>query len=162
MSEKETEKLFKDINSEELYNYILDNYQKIIELISKQYIYKPTEKIEEIAYEIGLSGYTNEIDETLADNLYIVSNIETNKYGTNFVTLYQVCSGSTFNYKINRKVFQERPCESGDILKCIIRNQFKRVKNENDEWVESQEEETILKDYVIIKRLEDKPNEEKI
>ena len=92
----------------------------------------------------------------------VVSNIETNKYGTNFVTLYQVCSGSTFNYKINRKVFQERPCESGDILKCIIRNQFKRVKNENDEWVESQEEETILKDYVIIKRLEDKPNEEKI
>ena len=84
--------------------YILDNYQKIIELVSKKYIYKPTEKIEEIAYEVGLSGYANEIDENLADNLYIVSNIETNKYGTNFVTLYQVCSGDTFNYKINRKV----------------------------------------------------------
>ena len=158
LSGKETEKLFKDINSEELYNYILDNYQKIIELISKQYIYKPTEKIEEIAYEVGLSGYTNEIDETLSDNLYIVSNIETNKYGTNFVTLYQANSGDTYNYKINRKVFQERPCESGDILKCIIRNQFKRIKNENDEWVESQEEETVLKDYVIIKKLEDKLN----
>ena len=162
LSGKETENLFKDINSEELYNYILDNYQKIIELVSKKYIYKPTEKIEEIAYEVGLSGYANEIDENLADNLYIVSNIETNKYGTNFVTLYQVCSGDTFNYKINRKVFQERPCESGDILKCIIRNQFKRIKNENDEWVESQEEETVLKDYVIIKKLEDKLNEEEV
>ena len=157
---KETEKLFKEIDSNKLYNYILDNYQNIIDLVSKQYIYKPTEKIEEIAYEIGLSGYTNEIDESLADNLYIVSNIETNKYGTNFVTIYQVNSGKTFNYKINRKVFQERPCSSGDILKCVIRNQFKRIKDENDEWIESQEEETILKDYVIIKRLEDKLNEE--
>lgn len=160
LSGKETEKLFKDINSEELYNYILDNYQKIIELISKQYIYKPTEKIEEIAYEVGLSGYTNKIDETLSNNLYIVCTIDTNKYGTNFATLYQVNSGKTFNHKINKKIFQERPCNSGDILKCVIRDQFKKVKDENGDWVESQEKETVLKDYVIIKRLEDKFNEE--
>lgn len=146
--EKESEKMFNKIDSEKLVNILFNN------------IHLKTEKIEEIAYEVGLSGYTNEIDETLSDNLYIVSNIETNKYGTNFVTLYQANSGDTYNYKINRKVFQERPCESGDILKCIIRNQFKRIKNENDEWVESQEEETVLKDYVIIKKLEDKLNEE--
>ena len=146
--EKESEKMFNKIDSEKLVNILFNN------------IHLKTEKIEEIAYEVGFSGYTNETDNTLADNLYVVCTIETNKYGTNFVTIYQVNSGKTFNYKINRKVFQERPCSSGDILKCVIRNQFKRIKDENDEWIESQEEETILKDYVIIKRLEDKLNEE--
>ena len=123
----------------------------------KNFSGKETEKLFK---DIGLSGYTNKIDETLSNNLYIVCTIDTNKYGTNFATLYQVNSGKTFNHKINKKIFQERPCNSGDILKCVIRDQFKKVKDENGEWVESQEKETVLKDYVIIKRLEDKFNEE--
>lgn len=157
---KETEKLFKDIDSDKLYNYILDNYEKIVELVSKRYFYKPTEKIEEMAYEIGLGGYTNLIDETLSDKLYIISDEEKNQYGTVFLTLYQCCSGHTYNYKVNRKAYQERPCGVGDILKCAIRDQFKRIKNEDGDWVESNETETILKDYTIIKKLEDNLNEE--
>lgn len=157
---KETEKLFKDIDSDKLYNYILDNYEKIVELVSKRYFYKSTEKIEEMAYEIGLGGYTNLIDETLSDKLYIISDEEKNQYGTVFLTLYQCCSGKTYNYKVNKKAYQERPCGVGDILKCAIRDQFKRIKNEDGDWVESDETETILKDYTIIKRLEDNLNEE--
>ena len=158
-SGKETEKLFKDIDSEKLYNYVLDNYEKIVEFVSAKYIYKPTEKIEEMAYEIGLSGYTNLFDETLSDKLYIISDEEKNQYGTIFLNLYQVCSGNIYTYKVNKKAYSERPCGIGDILKCAIRDQFKRVKDENGDWIESEETETILKDYTIVKKLEEDINE---
>ena len=46
------------------------------------------------------------------------------------------------------------PCESGDIIKAVFNTQHKRKKNEQDEWISSDETEEILKNYAIIKKFE--------
>lgn len=152
-ADKETEKLFKDIRNKELYDYIISNYQSIVDFVSKDYEYEPIETIKQIAYELALSGSSELIDSTINDNIYIVSNIETNKYGTPFVTLYKVNNGESYFIKVNRKSFSKHPCKEGDIIKVAFRTQNKRIKNENDEWVESMETEEILKDYIVLESL---------
>lgn len=151
---KETEKQLREIDNVKLYNYALDHYQEIVDSISKKYEYRPIEKIEQIAYELAFNGYTDKTDSTVDNNVYCVSAIETNKYGTTFITLYHVKDGTFITHKIKRSSFAEHPCDTGDIVKCIIREQYKKIQDENGKWVNSDELETIIKDYTIIKKCE--------
>ena len=147
---KETEKVFKEIDNDELIKYVLQNYESIINFVSQKYSYEPISKIKKMSYEIGLSGYTEDIDQTIEDNIYIVSDIEKNQYGTPFLSLYHVCDGDTLYIKTNKRNFEEHSCENGDIIKCAFKTQMKKIKDENDNWIESGEEEHILKDFVIL------------
>ena len=54
----------------------------------------------------------------------------------------------------SRSAFNNNPCHIGDIIKAVFNTQHKRKKNENDEWVQSEEQEDILKNYAIIKKFE--------
>lgn len=150
---KETEKQFKEIDNNKLYHYALDNYEKIVACISKKYPYEKAQKIQEIAYELDFSGYTNITDNTIGSNIYCISSIEENKYGTRFITLYHINDGNNSTYKVSRSSFQDHPCDVGDIVKCIIRQQYKRKKDDNGKWIEDKDNiETIIKDYTIIKK----------
>ena len=141
--EKATEKRINGINAIE-----------VIKVICSKQIYQPITTIERIAYEMGILGYTDKIDNTIADNIYVIGNIETNKYGTHFITIYQPSTGEYFQNKVKRSAYNLNPCDSGDIIKAVFNTQHKRKKNENDEWVQSEEQEEILKNYAIIKKFE--------
>lgn len=153
---KETEKIFKEIDNNELIKYVLQNYESIINFVSQKYNYEPIAKIEKISYEIGLSGYTEDIDQTVDEDIFIVSDIEKNQYGTPFLSLYRVCDGEPLYIKTNKKSFEEHPCENGDIVKCAFKTQPKKIKDSNDNWINSGEEEYILKDFFIVKQLNKK------
>ena len=125
---------------------------KIIEVICNKFPYKPITNIERISYDMGILGYTDIIDNTIPNNIYVVGNIETNKYGTKFVTIYHPNSGEYFQNKVKRSAYNYNPCDSGDIIKAVFNIQYKRKKNEKDEWINSEEQEEILKNYSIVKK----------
>ena len=126
----------------------------VIEVICNKTPYEPITNIERISNEMGILGYTDRIDNTIPDNIYVVGNIETNKYGTKFVTIYHPSTGEYFQNKVKRSAYNLNPCDSGDIIKAVFNTQYKRKKNENDEWVQSEEQEEILKNYAIVKKFE--------
>lgn len=141
--EKATEKRISGINAIE-----------VIKVICSKQTYQPITTIERIAYEMGILGYTDKIDNTIADNIYVIGNIETNKYGTHFITIYQPSTGEYFQNKVKRSAYNYNPCDSGDIIKAVFNTQYKRKKNEKEEWIQSDEQEEILKNYTIIKKFE--------
>ena len=130
------------------------NMPNVINVICNKIPYEPITNIERISNEMGILGYTDKIDNTIPDNIYVVGNIETNKYGTKFITIYHPFTGEYFQNKVKRSAYNFNPCDSGDIIKAVFNTQYKRKKNENDEWVQSEEQEEILKNYTIIKKFE--------
>ena len=126
----------------------------VIEIISNNTPYEPITNIERISYEMGILGYTDRVDATISNNIYVVGNIDTNKYGTKFITVYHPNTGEYFQNKVKRSAYNFNPCNSGDIIKAVYNTQHKRKKNENDEWIQSEEQEEILKNYSIIKKFE--------
>lgn len=145
---KETEKQFRDISD---YNNL------IIDLFLSN---KPNSitNVERISYQLGLMGYTDQIDPTVDNDIYIASALEQNKYGTTFITLYRICDGEIIQHKVNKKAFNENPCKEGDIIRALIKIQNKKIKsvdeNNKDIWIESEELENIIKDYIVLKSIE--------
>ena len=126
----------------------------VIQLICNKIPYQPINNIERISNEMGILGYTDRIDNTISENIYIVGNIETNKYGTKFITLYHPHTGKYYQNKVKRSAYNYSPCDSGDIIKAVFNIQSKRKKNEKEEWIKSEEQEEILKNYTIVKKFE--------
>ena len=141
--EKATEKTISGIQMPNVIQTICDNTS-----------YEPITNIERIAYEMGILGYTDKIDDTIPDNMYVVGTIDTNKYGTKFITIYHPSTGEYYQNKVKRSAYNYNPCDSGDIIKAVFNVQAKRKKNDNDEWVSSDEQEEILKNYTIVKKFE--------
>ena len=128
------------------------NMPKVIEVICSNQNYEPITNIERISYDMGILNHTDIIDNTIPNNIFVVGNIETNKYGTKFITVYHPQTGEYYQNKVKRSAYNYNPCDSGDIIKAVFNTQYKRKKNENDEWVQSEEQEEILKNYTIIKK----------
>ena len=141
-AEKTTEKQFSGVDM-----------KCLIEYICKKLKYIPTTIIDHASYEMGVLGYTNYIDDNIDENILIVGNIETNKYGNRFATLYSPKYGEYYQRKINRYSYVDHPCNDGDIIKVVFNTQFKRKKVDG-EWTKSEEKEEILKNYTIIKKFE--------
>ena len=138
-ADKATEKQFSGIDMESLIGYICSKIK-----------YIPITNIERMSNNMGILGYTDLVDNTIDENILIVGNIETNKYGNKFATLYSPKYGEYYQRKINKYSYADHPCDSGDIIKVVFNTQFKR-KQVDGEWTKSDEKETILKNFSIIK-----------
>ena len=136
-AKKETEKQFRDF----------DNITIIKDIYNNTPI-EPTTNSIKIHYELKHLGYTNIIDSTVDDNIYGVADIETNKYGTTFLNLYEIKHGYSKQVKVKRKWWEEHKCEIGDIIKCSFETKNKRTLVDG-EWIESTETEEILKIFAI-------------
>ena len=147
ISEKTTEKRFSGVNIKEL-----------IKIISNNITVEEVSNIEHISYELGILGYTNYTDDSVDNGIYVISNMEENKYGTRFATLYNPKSAEYTQYKVKKSSYIDHPCDVGDIVKVVFNTQNKR-KQVDGEWVEDKDnKETILKDYTIIKQFKVKEN----
>ena len=138
-ADKTTEKQFSGVDMESLIGYICSKIK-----------YIPITNIERMSNDMGILGYTDLTDNTIDENILIVGNIETNKYGNKFATLYNPKYGEYYQRKINKYSYNEHPCNSGDIIKVVFNTQFKR-KQVDGEWTKSKETEEILKNFSIIK-----------
>lgn len=151
---KETLKQIAVEDSEGLIKYALSVYPSVTKVIEKNVLYKPVTQLERMVYQCAYNGACDIIDESQNDNIFIVSSVEENKYGTPFITMIQCNSGKTITFKGNKWTYSENKCESGDIIMTYITEQNKRIKGEDGEWINTDETETIIKDYAIVRKFD--------
>lgn len=97
---------------------------------------------DKIHYQIQLLGYTN-LTTPCDDDIYAIQALESNQWGTPFVTLYQVNSGVTAQYKADKRYYNDHPLEVGDIIDAAIREKDKKRKSDNG-WETVGSEEVLV------------------
>ncbi len=141
-SNKETEKLFKEVDTigltKELCNK-LDN--------------KPMSIIEHIKFEKEYLEYTTYINPNISEYYYIVVGFKTFKDVTKpYLTLRNIKTGNEINTKIKQgKIFKNNPFGEYAILKIVDFAKGFKKKCIGGEWVVSDEIEDILESYEVIK-----------
>lgn len=140
--QKETEKMFKEIDNIKLMNEIY-----------KSSTIPPTTDLTKAHYQLQLLGSTNIV---IPDcEYYGVESVETNSYGTPFITLYDFQNGMTKQFKCNKKWYDEFKCKQGDIVEVSF-SQKKKVRfigtdeNGKNIYQPTGEYEDIIKLYSII------------
>lgn len=128
---KATAKQIREFDNIEFINNILDIAQTEISTTFNQ----------KISYQVQILGNTQLTDSN--SNLYVVQSYEFNNYRTPFITLYQISTGISQQYKADKKFYNQFPLEVGDIIESAFRDKTKRTKI-NDEWVDLPEQETVL------------------
>jgi DNA polymerase III alpha subunit len=133
-AQKETAKQFRDI----------DNISLLTELTTN--VNLTTTQLEQVSYDFKYLGYSNISFDT---PYYSVEDIKVNKYGTPYIKLYRISTGTSDVYKIDKKWYNQftteynGKLEQGDILDVTIQEKPKRRKVD-DEWVEIGTELVII------------------
>ena len=146
----ETEKMFKDFDNKKLIDLFNKNYISISKNLSEEFQISKTTDYDIIHYQLQILGSSDKIIPN--SSLYGVESIEINQYGTPFITLYEISSGQSKQYKCDKKYFNSYPCEQGDILNVAFRTNKKKKLIGQDEsgkniWENSDDTETIIKIY---------------
>ena len=135
----ETEKMFKDVDKQGICKYI----ESIIEDVDL-----PIQQ--RIRSWIENTGSCNLVDETQPRKNAIVIDINT-KYKTHKIKLYNLCSGKTAEVKISAKLWREYKLELFDVITIVRTNSKFKKKRISDQWIETDEKEYWLEDYIICK-----------
>ena len=135
----ETDKMFKDVDKQGLCKYIesiIDDVDLPIQQRIKSWIEN--------------TGSCNLIDNTQSKKNAIVIDINT-KYKTPKIKLYNLNSGKTAEVKIGSKLWSEYKLDLFDTITIVrTKPKFKKKKIDN-KWVETDEREFWLQDYIICK-----------
>lgn len=129
---KETEKTLSQIDIKSLVKSLISNIPNT-----------PISMKEQAESELEYVGEILLIDEDFDDSVNLVTDIKENKWGTPFVTIYQLNNGNTKTMKVDKKYYLNKPVEKYDMINAVIelRNKKKKVDNK---WVVSDEKEEIL------------------
>lgn len=138
--EKETAKQFRDIDNQALIEY----------LIRHNHI-EPITEIQKIAYEVQYMGYSDKVIKNIGKKgtkyadyskfCSIVVDIDEDKYGRHFVTLYELKHGDTKVFRCNKSWWYEHnDIEQGDIIEPIFNKLPQKVLNDEGHWVNSKTE----------------------
>ena len=139
-SNKETAKQFRKIDTQGLVDY----------LIKHNHI-KPTTKLQKIAYEVKYMGYSDKIIKEIGQKnseyanynkfCSVVVDIDDDKYGRHFITLYQIKTGYTHTFRCNKSWWYEHnDIEQGDVIEPIFNELPQKVLNDKGHWVNSKTE----------------------
>ena len=132
---KFTEKQAREINIEGLMNYCVSKLE------NKELSMKDT-----FEAMMEYQGYIDYKDESWNENVYIITEIKTNKYGTPFVNIYNLKRGESLEIKVYRNTLSKNPLDEYDIIYAVIKDKNKKRK-ENGEWITLEETEKILESY---------------
>ena len=91
-------------------------------------------------------GYISYKDESWNENVYVITGFKTNKYGTTFVSIYNLKRGESLEIKVYKKTLSRNPLDEYDIIYAVIKDKNKKRK-ENGEWITLEETEKILESY---------------
>lgn len=130
---KETDKQYRDI----------DNKCFVANSMGKRHI-SPVSIYDKIKYQVNFLGSTHIIIPEEEPNAYVILEKDFDKYNRLWYTLYQLNTGETAKYKVNKKWAEAHPFEKGDSILAVLKTQNKR-KKVNNKWIEDKEnQETIL------------------
>ena len=130
----------------------LDNNGLINELCSRLEN-KPLDIIQQVKAEQEFLGYVNYINDNMAKDYYIVTSFVTYKDACRpNLILRRICDGSETRCRIKQsKIFKQDPFGLYSILRIEgFTGEFKSKKI-NGEWQKSDEVESILESYEVMK-----------
>ena len=136
-SNKETEKLFKEVNVDEMFNELISTMDNTKD-ISLSEIFKT---------EIEFVGYISYINSSYNSNVAVVTDIKLNKFGTPFATLYWINDGSSETIKIDKKYYNEKPISQFEVITTNNMEEKHKKRKIDGKWENLEETEKILCSY---------------
>ncbi len=139
-TEKETNKLYKDINT---ISYI----KEISELIED----KPLSVKQQVEFEYSFLEYTTVVYPKADKSLYIVTEYKVYKDKSKpYITLRNLKTGEEMKTKVkNGKIFSENPFKLFDVLQVLNFKTQKKLKNIAGKWERTDEDEQILSEWNV-------------
>lgn len=141
---KETPAQFTQLNNRGIIENILEEIPKkeedVTTLIRNQIIYL---------------GYADTEDMNVSPLEYIVQSVREDKYNRIWMSLHQLSTGTTKDYKCDTSWYKKKPCKKGDIIKAVFKPKEKvklvgKDNNGKNLWQKTGEYENILKYYSFI------------
>lgn len=139
----ETPKLFKNIDTQALMKFVIPEIPNVSLSVADQIRFE-LENLEMIVYT------NREMDEAL----YVVTDFRTFQNANKpYVQLYRLRDGEMISSKVKRvEIFQENPFKLHSIIRVpYFRRERKRVKNDDGQWVETNELTSYMENYEVIK-----------
>lgn len=103
--------------------------------------------IENIQFELENLGYIKTTISNMMPDIAMVTNIEVNKWGTTFVSLYRINNGEVETIKVNKGFLTKNPLHELDVIKTINIEESNKRRPIDDVWVTLDETEMILTQY---------------
>lgn len=143
-AEKETAAQFSQLNN-----------RGIIEDILKKIPKKEEDITTLIRNQITYLGYADAEGMNISPLEYMVQSVREDKYNRVWMSLYQLSTGTTKDYKCDSSWFKKKPCKKGDIIKAVFKPKDKvKFVGQDDKgknlWQKTGEYENILKYYSFI------------
>lgn len=136
-SARETKTMFTQVNC---YAWLIEEFENIS--------IEPTTIYDKARYQLNRLDDIYITDEK-AVGLAVVKDVDT-KYAPR-LKMYSLKNGTTLDCKISKKDFKTNKLQKGDITLIIsTAYRYKKKKNENDEWVETNERELWINKYFIV------------
>ena len=131
---KETDKQFREI----------DNKALITALIKHAKI-EPVTILDRIKWQIEYLGYCTVCDPKSPITDWLVLDVKTTGYGTVYCRLYNIRIGIEREMRANRQFLAKNKLERGDAIRAVTQEKNKMKKDENGEWVRTDQTYQELK-----------------
>lgn len=143
-AEKETAAQFSQLNN-----------RGIIEDILKKIPKKEEDITTLIRNQITYLGYADAEGMNISPLEYMVQSVREDKYNRVWMSLYQLSTGTTKDYKCDTSWYKKKPCKKGDMIKAVFKPKEKvklvgKDNNGKNLWQKTGEYENILKYYSFI------------
>lgn len=131
------------------------NNRGIIEDILKKIPKKEEDITTLIRNQITYLGYADAEGMNISPLEYMVQSVREDKYNRVWMSLYQLSTGTTKDYKCDTSWYKKKPCKKGDIIKAVFKPKEKvklvgKDNNGKNLWQKTGEYENILKYYSFI------------
>jgi hypothetical protein len=143
VSEKETEKIFKGINTKALMNFVLPEIPN-----------QPLSVVDQIKFEIDNLEMILYVNHTVDPTLYVVTEYRTfQDHNKPYLTLYRLNDGSSVKTKIKRgDLLPVNPFRLYSILQIPeFKMEYKMKKDSDGNWQRTDELALIVEKYDVIR-----------
>lgn len=133
---KETDKMFTGVDTAKLIKHM------VLSLDNKDITVR-----EKFEAENEFVGYISYKDSRYNENVAVVNEVKTNKYGTIFTTIYYLNNGTTETLKTDKYVYGNKPLSKFDIIYITSINEKNKKRKIDGKWTIIDEKERILEGY---------------
>lgn len=127
----------------------IDNYALILAILKQESMPKTT-IVDILRWQAEFLGYVDGYDSKRDINDWLVLDSKTTNYGTAWLRLYNLQHGVERQYKCNKKWWATHQCKSGDIIKAVLDNVPKWIKNSDGKFIKTGETEVQVKCFKVL------------
>lgn len=127
----------------------IDNRGVILSILRQSKMPKTT-IVDMLKWKAEILGYIEGNDPNIDPNIWLVLDVKTNKYGTTWVKIYNLCYGCERVYKANKKYWSKCPIENGDVVMAVTEERNKFKKNDDGSFKQLSETEVVLKCWKVV------------